>query len=39
MAQLVSSPPDLFRELGCDVVELYCDSDPSFLIIISDPVK
>ena len=31
--------PDLFRELGCDVVELYCDSDPSFPNHHPDPVK
>ncbi len=31
--------PDLFRKLGCDVVELYCDSDPSFPNHHPDPVK
>jgi phosphomannomutase/phosphoglucomutase len=31
--------PNLFRKLGCDVVELYCDSDPSFPNHHPDPVK
>lgn len=31
--------PDLFGKLGCDVVELYCDSDPSFPNHHPDPVK
>ncbi len=31
--------PTLFRELGCEVVELYCDSDPSFPHHHPDPVK
>jgi phosphomannomutase/phosphoglucomutase len=31
--------PRLFRELGCEVVELYCDSDPDFPNHHPDPVK
>lgn len=31
--------PKLFRALGCEVVELYCDSDPSFPNHLPDPVK
>lgn len=31
--------PKLFRELGCEVVELYCESDPNFPNHIPDPVK
>lgn len=31
--------PRLFRELGCEVVELYCKSDPSFPNHHPDPVK
>lgn len=31
--------PGLLRELGCDVVELYCNSDPSFPNHHPDPVK
>lgn len=31
--------PELFRELGCQVTELYCDSDPSFPNHHPDPVK
>ncbi|NLO21469.1 MAG: phosphomannomutase/phosphoglucomutase [Syntrophomonadaceae bacterium] len=30
--------PRLFRELGCEVVELYCESDPSFPYHHPDPV-
>ena len=31
--------PQLFRELGCEVVELYCESDPDFPNHHPDPVK
>ena len=31
--------PRLLRELGCEVIELYCDSDPSFPNHHPDPVK
>lgn len=31
--------PRLLRELGCEVVELYCESDPSFPNHHPDPVK
>lgn len=31
--------PRLFRELGCEVSELYCDSDPDFPNHHPDPVK
>lgn len=31
--------PQLFRQLGCEVVELFCDSDPSFPNHHPDPVK
>ncbi len=31
--------PKVFRALGCKVVELYCDSDPSFPNHLPDPVK
>jgi len=31
--------PRLFRELGCEVVELYCESDPDFPNHHPDPVK
>ena len=31
--------PQLFRALGCEVVELYCESDPSFPHHLPDPVK
>ena len=31
--------PRLFRELGCSVVELYCESDPDFPHHHPDPVK
>lgn len=31
--------PRLFRELGCEVVELYCDSNPLFPNHHPDPVK
>ena len=31
--------PRLLRELGCEVVELFCDSDPSFPNHHPDPVK
>ncbi|MGE5543432.1 MAG: phosphomannomutase/phosphoglucomutase [Bacillota bacterium] len=31
--------PRLFRELGCEVAELYCDSDPDFPNHHPDPVK
>jgi len=31
--------PGLFRELGCEVVELYCESDPDFPNHHPDPVK
>ena len=31
--------PELFRKLGCQVTELYCDSDPSFPNHHPDPVK
>lgn len=31
--------PRLFRELGCEVVELYCDSDPDFPNHHPDPVN
>jgi len=30
--------PRVFRELGCEVVELYCDSDPTFPHHHPDPV-
>lgn len=30
--------PRMFRELGCQVVELYCDSDPTFPYHHPDPV-
>lgn len=30
--------PRLFRELGCEVVELYCESDPTFPYHHPDPV-
>lgn len=30
---------DLFSKLGCDVVPLYCESDPSFPHHFPDPVK
>lgn len=31
--------PQLIRELGCEVIELYCDSDPSFPHHHPDPVN
>lgn len=31
--------PKLFSALGCEVVELYCESDPNFPNHIPDPVK
>jgi len=31
--------PRLFRRLGCEVVELYCESDPSFPNHHPDPVR
>jgi len=31
--------PLIFRELGCEVVELFCESDPSFPNHHPDPVK
>lgn len=31
--------PRLLRELGCEVIELYCDSDPTFPHHHPDPVK
>ena len=31
--------PALFRRLGCEVIELYCDSDPSFPNHHPDPVQ
>lgn len=31
--------PDLLRELGCEVIPLYCDSDPDFPNHFPDPVK
>lgn len=31
--------PELFRQLGCEVTELYCESDPSFPNHHPDPVK
>ncbi len=31
--------PEIFRSLGCDVVELYCDSDPGFPNHHPDPVN
>ncbi len=31
--------PRVLRELGCEVVELYCDSDPTFPNHHPDPVK
>ncbi len=31
--------PRLFRELGCDVIPLYCESDSSFPNHFPDPVK
>jgi len=31
--------PHLLRDLGCDVVELFCDSDPTFPNHHPDPVK
>jgi len=31
--------PDLFRRLGCDVTELYCESDPTFPNHHPDPVN
>ncbi|MEL7659009.1 MAG: phosphomannomutase, partial [Bacillota bacterium] len=31
--------PRLFRKLGCEVVELYCESDPTFPNHHPDPVK
>jgi len=31
--------PRLFREMGCDVVELFCESDPDFPNHHPDPVK
>ncbi|WP_369397290.1 phosphomannomutase/phosphoglucomutase [Syntrophomonas palmitatica] len=31
--------PRLLRELGCEVIELYCDSDPAFPNHHPDPVK
>ncbi len=34
-----SIAPELFRQLGCQVTELYCDSDPSFPNHHPDPVK
>lgn len=30
--------PRIFRELGCEVIELYCDSDPTFPHHHPDPV-
>jgi len=30
--------PQIFRELGCEVIELYCDSDPTFPNHHPDPV-
>jgi phosphomannomutase/phosphoglucomutase len=31
--------PQLFRRLGCEVIELYCESDPSFPNHHPDPVR
>ncbi|MFN4179790.1 MAG: phosphomannomutase/phosphoglucomutase [Armatimonadota bacterium] len=31
--------PKLLRSLGCEVVELYCESDPTFPHHLPDPVK
>jgi len=31
--------PTLLRKLGCEVVELYCESDPNFPHHLPDPVK
>lgn len=31
--------PEILRRLGCDVIELYCDSDPTFPNHHPDPVK
>jgi phosphomannomutase/phosphoglucomutase len=31
--------PQIFRSLGCEVVNLYCDSDPSFPHHHPDPIK
>jgi phosphomannomutase/phosphoglucomutase len=31
--------PRIFRELGCEVIELYCESDPSFPNHHPDPIK
>jgi len=31
--------PAIFRELGCEIIELYCESDPSFPNHQPDPVK
>jgi len=31
--------PRLYRELGCEVIELYCESDPSFPNHHPDPVR